>query len=77
MDVHGDLPVNVKFVFEGEEETSSPNIAPFVEAHREKLKTDLVYTSDGPLDASGKPMVLLGVRKAGRSFKIQLLGKTE
>ncbi len=62
MEVHGELPVNVKFVFEGEEETSSPNIAPFVEAHREKLKTDLVYTSDGPLDASGKPMVLLGVR---------------
>jgi acetylornithine deacetylase/succinyl-diaminopimelate desuccinylase-like protein len=62
MDVHGALPVNVKFVFEGEEETSSPNIAPFVETNREKLKADLVYTSDGPLDASGKPMVLLGVR---------------
>jgi acetylornithine deacetylase/succinyl-diaminopimelate desuccinylase-like protein len=62
MAVHGKLPVNVKFVFEGEEETSSPNIAAFVEAHREKLKTDLVYTSDGPLDASGRPVVLLGVR---------------
>jgi acetylornithine deacetylase/succinyl-diaminopimelate desuccinylase-like protein len=62
MDVHGKLPVNVKFVFEGEEESSSPNIASFVEAHREKLKTDLVYTSDGPLDASGRPVVLLGVR---------------
>lgn len=62
LDVHGELPVNVRFVFEGEEETSSPNIASFVAAHKEKLKTDLVYTSDGPLDASGTPMVLLGVR---------------
>jgi acetylornithine deacetylase/succinyl-diaminopimelate desuccinylase-like protein len=62
MKVHGALPVNVKFVFEGEEEVASPNIAAFVEAHREKLKTDLVYTSDGPLDGSGKPMVVLGVR---------------
>ena len=61
-DVHGNLPVNVKFVFEGEEEIGSPNIASFVTAHQEKLKADLIYTSDGPLDAGGKPMVLLGVR---------------
>ncbi|MFD1173966.1 M20/M25/M40 family metallo-hydrolase [Oceanobacillus picturae] len=61
-EVIGDLPVNIKFVFEGEEESGSPNIAKFVSEHRDLLKADLVYTSDGPMHESGAPFVLLGVR---------------
>ncbi|MFD1037471.1 M20/M25/M40 family metallo-hydrolase [Virgibacillus byunsanensis] len=61
-EVMGDLPINVKFVFEGEEESGSPNIAKFVEDNRDLLKADLVYTSDGPMHDSGAPFVLLGVR---------------
>src|SRR5690625_3791443 len=60
--VVGPLPINLKFVFEGEEESGSPNIAPFVEEHKELLKADLVYTSDGPMHESGRSFVLLGVR---------------
>ncbi|RIU90184.1 M20/M25/M40 family metallo-hydrolase [Oceanobacillus picturae] len=61
-EVIGDLPINIKLVFEGEEESGSPNIAKFVSEHRDLLKADLVYTSDGPMHESGAPFVLLGVR---------------
>jgi acetylornithine deacetylase/succinyl-diaminopimelate desuccinylase-like protein len=56
------LPINLKFVFEGEEEIGSPNLSEFVRSHRELLQCDLAYTSDGPMHLSGAPVVLLGVR---------------
>ena len=62
LDALGDLPVNVKMVLEGEEESGSPNLAAFVTEHQELLSADLVYTSDGPMHESGAPFVLLGVR---------------
>ncbi len=62
LDVRHSLPINVKFMFEGEEESGSPNLAVFVEQHKELLACDLVYTSDGPLHETGLPMVVLGVR---------------
>lgn len=60
--VHGRLPCNVILLLEGEEEIGSPQIAGFVRANRERLKADLVVTSDGPQHPSGKPMVSFGVR---------------
>ncbi|MDQ0338127.1 acetylornithine deacetylase/succinyl-diaminopimelate desuccinylase-like protein [Caldalkalibacillus uzonensis] len=62
LDVFGELPVNIKLVFEGEEESGSNHLASFVEENKELLKADLVYTSDGPMHDSGAPLVLLGVR---------------
>lgn len=62
LDSFGELPVNVKLVFEGEEENGSPHLASFVERHKELLACDLVYTSDGPMHVSGIPSVELGVR---------------
>lgn len=56
------LPVNVKFCFEGEEESSSAHLAWAVETYKEKLACDLVYTADGPQHDTGAPTVLLGVR---------------
>ncbi|MBB4004565.1 M20/M25/M40 family metallo-hydrolase [Aurantimonas endophytica] len=64
--VHGDLPCNVKILLEGEEEVGSPHIEAFVEANRDLLKADLVVTADGPLDASGKPVIMFGTRGAVR-----------
>jgi acetylornithine deacetylase/succinyl-diaminopimelate desuccinylase-like protein len=58
----GDLPINLKFVFEGEEEKGSVNLASFVKKHKELLKADLVYTADGSSHYSGSPLILLGVR---------------
>lgn len=60
--VHGRLPCNVLLLLEGEEENGSPNIADFVRAHRDLLKSDLVVTADGPLHESGRPIITYGVR---------------
>jgi acetylornithine deacetylase/succinyl-diaminopimelate desuccinylase-like protein len=61
-DAFGDIPINIKMVFEGEEESGSVNLADFVERNKELLAADLVYTSDGPMHDSGSPFMLLGVR---------------
>ncbi len=60
--VHGELPCNIIFLLEGEEEIGSPHIAEFVREHADRLKADLVVTSDGPLHESGLPVVTFGVR---------------
>ncbi|KGR74315.1 M20/M25/M40 family metallo-hydrolase [Ureibacillus manganicus] len=62
LELFGDLPINIKFLFEGEEELGSPNLASFVKEHKELLKADLVYTSDGSSHSSGAPLLLLGAR---------------
>ncbi len=62
IEAFGDLPINIKFVFEGEEEKGSVNLAAFVEEHKDLLKADLVYTADGSSHYSGSPLILLGVR---------------
>ena len=58
----GGPPINLKFVFEGEEESGSRSLAGFVRDHRAKLAADLVYISDGGLHPSGAPTVSLGNR---------------
>lgn len=58
----GELPVTVKFLIEGEEETGSPHLADLVRDRRDLLRADLVYTSDGGMHPSGRPAVYFGVR---------------
>jgi acetylornithine deacetylase/succinyl-diaminopimelate desuccinylase-like protein len=60
--VDGSLPCNVLVVLEGEEETGSPHLAGFVEAHTDLLRADLVITADGPVDESGRSTIVFGVR---------------
>lgn len=72
LDALGELPINVKMVFEGEEESGSKSLASFVMEHKDLLAADLVYTSDGPMHYSGAPFVLLGVRGV---LKVELRAK--
>jgi acetylornithine deacetylase/succinyl-diaminopimelate desuccinylase-like protein len=58
----GKLPVRVVFLLEGEEEVGSKGLPLFIETHREELKADLVYASDGPRHFSGRPTIHLGFR---------------
>ena len=60
--VVGDLPCNVTFLLEGEEEVGSPNLATFVTNHKELLNADLVITADGPIHEDGTPQIEYGVR---------------
>jgi len=62
LETEGRLPINVKFVFEGEEESGSPSLPVFASEHKEMLAADLVYISDGGLHPSGRPVISLGNR---------------
>ncbi|WP_430255121.1 M20/M25/M40 family metallo-hydrolase [Neorhizobium sp. DAR64872/K0K18] len=68
--VVGELPCNVIFLLEGEEEIGSPHMAEFVAEHADKLNADLVVTSDGSLHDSGRPVVTFGVRGVA-SFELR------
>ncbi len=59
---HIPLSVNVKLLFEGEEEAGSPNLESVVSAHREQMASDLLLVCDGPADQSGRPQVAFGNR---------------
>jgi acetylornithine deacetylase/succinyl-diaminopimelate desuccinylase-like protein len=59
---HGDLPVNLTCLFEGEEEIGSPNLKPFLEANRELLKCDVVAISDTGMMAPGVGTFTYGLR---------------
>ncbi|WP_211746355.1 dipeptidase [Paenibacillus sp. Marseille-Q4541] len=57
-----ELPVNIKFCIEGEEEVSSPNLPLFLEENKDKLAADVVVISDTSLLAPGKPAISTGLR---------------
>lgn len=62
MAVQGKLPVNVKFLIEGEEEIGGTSIARFVPENLEKLKADVALVSDTALYAEGIPTLCIGLR---------------
>ena len=59
---HGDLPVNLIFLIEGEEEIGSAHLEPFLTAHREELRCDLIAISDTGMVAPGVPTFTYGLR---------------
>ncbi len=58
----GSLPINVVVLAEGEEEVGSPNLVPFVEAHRKRLACDVVLISDSGMFAEGLPSLGFSLR---------------
>ncbi len=56
------MAVNLKVVFEGEEEDSSPHLEAAVDAHKNLFKGDVLITADGPVDQSGRPLIFFGNR---------------
>jgi acetylornithine deacetylase/succinyl-diaminopimelate desuccinylase-like protein len=44
--VHGTMPARITVLLEGEEETGSPNLVPFLEANREELGADICVVTD-------------------------------
>jgi acetylornithine deacetylase/succinyl-diaminopimelate desuccinylase-like protein len=58
----GELPVNIKFIVEGEEEIGSPTLPKYVEENQEQLKADLIVISDTGMQGPGRPAVCYGLR---------------
>lgn len=62
LEAKGELPVNLIFLFEGEEEIGSPNLAPFLEKHRDELKCDIIAISDTGMVAPNTGTLGYGLR---------------
>ncbi len=55
-------PVNLKFILEGEEEVSSPNLRPFIEEHLDLLKADVCVISDSSMPTMDRPAITHSLR---------------
>jgi acetylornithine deacetylase/succinyl-diaminopimelate desuccinylase-like protein len=58
----GKVPVNLRFVFEGEEESGSANFDPWVEANRDRLQADLAVVTDTGFFEGNLPAMTVGLR---------------
>jgi acetylornithine deacetylase/succinyl-diaminopimelate desuccinylase-like protein len=59
---HKELPLNITFLVEGEEEIGSPNLKPFVEKNRDLLKCDVVLVSDTSMVGPEAPAITYALR---------------
>ena len=59
------LPCNVKFMLEGEEEIGSPSLYPFCEEHKELLQADIILVSDTGMISADTPSITTGLRGLG------------
>ncbi|MFN8485815.1 MAG: dipeptidase [Anaerolineae bacterium] len=69
----GRLPVNVRFLVEGEEEVGSRNLRPFLTEQADRLRADTVLISDTPWVAAGVPTIGVGLR-GGASVEVEVHG---
>lgn len=72
----GGAPVNVKFLIEGEEEVSSPNLAPFIREHLDLLAADVCVISDSSMRVIEEPAITHSLR--GMTYlEIEVTGPRE
>lgn len=69
----GPMPVNLKFMIEGEEEIGSPNLASFMEAHRELLACDFAFNPDSGTHSPDLPSITYGLRGLAY-FELRVFG---
>jgi acetylornithine deacetylase/succinyl-diaminopimelate desuccinylase-like protein len=62
LEQEGRLPLNVKFLFEGEEEIGSPHLPDYVTAHAAELAADLVISADGAMWRPTEPSLSLAAK---------------
>ncbi|HLS89391.1 MAG TPA: dipeptidase [Sphingobacteriaceae bacterium] len=61
-ELHGQPPLNIKFLIEGEEEVGSPHLAAFMEKHRDLLAAHLAICADGSMWDHQTPSLVTGSR---------------
>ncbi len=57
-----DVPVNIKYLIEGEEEIGSPSLGKFLREHREQLKSDFALNPDAGMISAETPTIVYGLR---------------
>lgn len=62
MNKTGELPCNIKFMIEGEEEVGSNSLSEFVPANKERLKNDIILISDTEIISRDQPSISVGLR---------------
>ena len=62
LDTAGELPINVKFIIEGEEEVGSDNLDKFISANKDKCACDVAVVSDTAQYGLGMPAITYGLR---------------
>jgi len=62
MNKTGQLPCNIKFMIEGEEEVGSSSLGEFVRNNRDKLKNDIILISDTEIISNDQPSISVGLR---------------
>jgi acetylornithine deacetylase/succinyl-diaminopimelate desuccinylase-like protein len=71
----GSVPVNIKFVVEGEEEIGSPHLAPLIKENKKLLSADAGIWEFGGTDRKGHPLIYLGL-KGVLSVELRAQGAT-
>jgi len=69
----GRLPLNVRFLFEGEEEIGSPHLPDYVRAHAAELQADLVISADGAMWRPSEPSLSVA-SKGLLAFDVEVTG---
>ncbi len=69
----GGLPINLKFIIEGEEEVGSPNLEKFIAEHKDRLKADFALNPDAGMIGQEHPTITYGLRGLAY-FEINLAG---
>lgn len=70
----GSIPINLKYMIEGEEEIGSPNIKAFLMAEKQRLSCDLCLNADSGILAEDQPSLTVALRGLSY-FEIQLQGQ--
>ncbi|MEM9558282.1 MAG: dipeptidase [Acidobacteriota bacterium] len=58
----GSLPINVRFLVEGEEESGGESIDAYVRSHADELSCDGVFVSDSSMYSAGQPAIVYGLK---------------
>jgi acetylornithine deacetylase/succinyl-diaminopimelate desuccinylase-like protein len=58
----GELPINIKYLLEGEEEIGSPSLEGFIQTHADLLSCDMILNPDAGMVGKNKPTLVYGLR---------------
>lgn len=76
METTGKLPINIRFLFEGEEEVGSPSLEPLMHTNPELFQADFVLSADGAMWRINEPSITVASRgMTGLEIRVQGAGK--